>query len=246
MRGKIGIAISTCSKRPQYFLTVLAKIKRYRPKNSVIVIVEDFRDITIEDHDLTRGYVKHHFKNQVGIPTVKNKCIELLYDQGCEHFFLFDDDVYPIHEHWCQPYINSEYDHLCYTFLENRNDVLLRDYTSSYKTHLLANGCMMYMSKKCIDTIGGFDTEFGLGKFEHVEYSRRAYNAGVIPYPFIDVAYSDKLFISLDDPKHRLEDMQRTFTDEEQIHLASINSSKFYNKMNDKQFKNYKSCQKKQ
>jgi len=81
---RIGIAISTCN-RYDIFKRCYDEVKRFAPLNSVIVVVDDASDKPVPE-------ATFRFNQNVGIARVKNKCFELLYDEGCEHFFLFDDD----------------------------------------------------------------------------------------------------------------------------------------------------------
>lgn len=220
--NKIGVAITTYN-RPDIFPETCKRISELLPDNAEIVFVEDNGN-----DDLSTPHF-HTFNRRVGIPAAKNKCIELLMALDCDHLFLFDDDTYPLMPDWHLPYINSPFDHMCYTFLPPQ----FRDF--SHKYHELGNGCMLYMTKRCIEKIGGFDTDFGLGKFEHVEYSRRAYNANLIPRPFIDVIGSEKLIYCMDQNS----EFQRSMTDNERALLTAQNSHKFYDKMNDSHFKPY-------
>lgn len=220
--NKIGVAITTYN-RPNIFRKNYEKTRELLPNGAHLVFVEDNGSVR------QSGKYCHVFNKRVGIPAAKNKCIELLMSLDCDHLFLFDDDTYPLVTGWHLPYINSPFDHMCYTFLQPQ----FRDFRHKY--HELGNGCMMYMTKRCIEKIGGFDTDFDLGKFEHVEYSRRACNADLIPRPFIDVIGSEKLLYCMDQNP----DFQRSMTDNERVFLTAKNANKFYDKMNDKQFKPY-------
>jgi GT2 family glycosyltransferase len=44
------------------------------------------------------------------------------------------------------------------------------------------DGVFLMFSREAIETLGGFDTDFGLMGMEHVFYARRAIVAGLIPY----------------------------------------------------------------
>jgi len=67
------------------------------------------------------------------------------------------------------------------------------------KIHLHPNGVMLYISKKCIDKVGGFDERYGLYGGEHVDFSTRIHNCGLTPYgKFLDVVNSDQFFYAVD------------------------------------------------
>jgi len=180
----ISICVTT-RNRPESFYLVLERIKQHTNCEYQLVIVDDASDVPYCD-------TSYRFETRSGIPAVKNKCLELAkYD----HTFLFDDDTYPLSEGWYLPYINSGKEHLCYTFLTafKRKD--------GFKYHTLGNGCMLYITRKCIDTIGGFDWSYGLGKYEHVDFSRRIFNAGLTESIFMDVENSSDLLYCMDQKK---------------------------------------------
>lgn len=161
------------------------------------------RIFVIDDaSDLAYCYADHRFDERVGIPRAKNKCLELAMDWDADHVFLADDDVYPLCDDAINPYIESGANHLCYTFMPHYA------VDGQFKIHVLGNGCMMYFTREAIETVGGFDTAYGIGKYEHVDLSRRIHNAGLTPHRFMDVIGGDKLFHAMDE-RHEIE---RTLT----------------------------------
>lgn len=80
----IGIAITT-RNRYEIFKKTYDEMKKHAPKNSVIVVVDDASTTPCPE-------ATYRFTENVGIARAKNKCFELLYKAGCEHFFLFYDD----------------------------------------------------------------------------------------------------------------------------------------------------------
>ena len=224
MNDKIAICIST-RNRPEAFDMCLREWVIYVPwsPNVAYFVVDDASDIPYCNPD-------YRFSSRVGIPTVKNKCLELAMDWGAEHIFLCDDDVYPISDYALAPYINSPFKHLCYTFLPHTRIV------DRHKYHALGNGCMMYIHRSIVEKIGGLDTRLGLGKFEHVQYGYRVHAAGLITHPFIDVLGSDKLFHAMDERNEVI----RTFTGEEQRQLLAKNRAHYYKTRNLTDFIPYK------
>lgn len=190
---KIGIGV-TIHNRNETARVTIENINKYKPINSKVIIVDDASEVPFEG-------ASFRFNTNVGISVAKNKCLELLDD--CDYIFLFDDDCYPIVKDWYKPYINSGYNHLCYTF-----DTLYNG-TPNGNTKLSSNikdlnvfakpcGCMLFFTKKCIETAGGFSKEFDKYAYEHVELSNRIYNLGLTPEKYIDVKNSNELFYSLD------------------------------------------------
>ncbi len=204
----ISICITT-RNRPESFALVLERIKQHTHVPHQLIVVDD-----ASEEPYCSGDAVFRFNKRAGIPAAKNKCLELAkYD----HIFLFDDDTYPIADEWYLPYINSGKEHLCFTFLPafKRKD--------GFSYHTLGNGCMLYVTRKCIDTIGGFDWDYGLGKYEHVDFSRRIHNAGLTESIFMDVIGSDKLLYCMDQKK----EIQRSFTSREMTSLLSSGSKRF-------------------
>lgn len=207
----IGIGITTFN-RPKVFQETLEKHLKYLPDGAKLVVVEDA-------HTKCQPYVDspdHRFSQRAGIPKSKNKCLELL--DGCDDVFLFDDDTFPTADGWHLPYVNGEYKHMCYTFAYPTNYSV-----GMYNYHHLANGCMMYIHRSVITRIGGFDENFGIGKYEHVQYSNRAHACGLIPHPFISPRTEKKIHCLDENKTH-----ERTLEGTEINSLLSENREHFY------------------
>lgn len=214
----ISICITT-RHRPESFNLVLESIKKHTNCEYQLAIVDDASEAPYCD-------ATYRFENRSGIPSAKNKCLELAkYD----HIFLFDDDTYPIVDGWYLPYINSGKEHLCFTFLTafKRKE--------GFKYFTLGNGCMLYVTRKCIDTIGGFDWNYGLGKYEHVDFSRRIHNSGLTESVFMDVENSSELLYCMDQKK----EIQRSFTPVEMRTLLNSGSKHFRKNRLSKEYIDY-------
>ncbi len=224
METRIAVCVSTYN-RLDAFKTCIRHHRMHRVKDAAFFVVEDGGAT-----ESVGGWADHRFPERIGIPRVKNRCLELAMDWGADHIFLFDDDCFPIADDWHLPYIQSGQNHLCYTFLQSVGKV------DGLKIHALGNGCMMYFTRHCIETVGGFDTDFSLGKFEHTELSHRIHNAGLTPYVFMDVIGSDKLFHSMDEH----DEVLRTMTNAEMDAQMKRNAPLFNAKRNDRHFKPYR------
>lgn len=167
--------------------------------------------------------------NQKGIAKAKNMCLALLDD--CEHIFLFDDDCYPITKGWFIPYIIAQEGQLSYTF--NRKIVSQYFGLTEYE---LPCGCMLYINRKCLDVVGGFDTDFEGYGYEHVNYSQRVYNAGLTSAKYLDITGSDKLIHSMDE--HR--EVKSSVSQLERGQGIQINRHLFMKNRNSQEWKPYK------
>lgn len=189
---KIGIGITTHNRHVNAE-KCLSEVKRLAPKGAKIVIVDDASDVPFKD-------ATFRFRHNVGIAGAKNKCLELLDD--CDYVFLFDDDTWPKADNWWQTYIDSGIHHLSFTFDRlvngalNGNGVFKTE--DGLKYHYNPCGCVLFFTRECIEAVGGFNIGFGQYGNEHVDLSVRAYNAGMVPHPFMDVVNSIGLFHSLD------------------------------------------------
>ena len=215
------IAIST-RNRPDDLELCLMHWGEFCP-NIRVIIVDDASEPSYCDSD-------YRFSERVGIPRVKNKCIELCMLSGAEHIFLVDDDCYPIKHGGLERYIESGFKHMCYTFYDRGKKT-----KNGFVKHNVGNGCMMYFHRIIFETIGGFDTRFGLGKHEHNQMSHRCYYNGLIPHPYIDFYGSSEYFYCLDqEPGHI-----RSFSEEENLRLIKSGKKKYDNTFASKEFISY-------
>lgn len=195
---KIGIGITT-HNRYEIFKETYNKMNEFLPENSYLVVVDDCSDTPIKEST-------YRFNSNVGIAKSKNKCIELLYDAGCEHFFLFDDDCYPICSNWYKPYIDSGENHLNYIF-EKFSDTAqstLRDTCMIYDDGKIiayshTRGCMCYYRRICFDKAGGMSPIFGKWGYEHPDLSNRIFNLGLTKFRYMDIPNSNKYIYSRDE-----------------------------------------------
>jgi len=189
-RSNIGIAIST-HNRHEVLSRALEHQLKYLPAGALVVVIDDgsAKPVTVPD-----GVTLIRNNTATGIAAAKNRCIEALFDAGCDHLFLFDDDTWPISENWWLPYTSSPEPHLMYIW---GDDVYFRE--NGIRAHVRPKGCMLYVSPKAIDRVGGMDTEFGMWGFEHESWSDRIFNAGLTTCRYQDVENSSGLFYASDE-----------------------------------------------
>lgn len=223
---KIGVAITT-HNRYEVFKETYEKTKKLLPKGAKLVVVDDASETPCPE-------ATFRFDVNVGIATAKNKCFELLDD--CDHFFLFDDDCYPIDKDWWKPYVESEEAHFCYIFKDfvhnsiNDCQELYRDDKIIAYSH--ARGCMLYFKKVCLETIGGMDINYARWGFEHMDISNRIFNSGLTTFRYMDVVGSNKLIYSLDEQESVvttvMPDERRKYLIDGQKHYEKSLESKEY------------------
>lgn len=190
----IGIAI-TEHNRPDVFRECFATIKTNAPKDAVIEVIDDASDEPLPE-------ATYRFDTNVGIARAKNKCLELLYDKGVEHFFLLDSDVKILSPDVWEAYINAGQNHLMYIFSGKGNQTrgineIAR--TDKYIAYDHIRGCFLYANRKVIDTVGGFDTQFGRYYGEHTDWTARIHKAGLAPHKIMDIHGSSDYIYALDE-----------------------------------------------
>ena len=196
MGDRIGVAVTTRNRR-DVFERTLSEIRRLLPAGARLVVVDDASDEPVPEAD-------YRFEANAGVARAKNKCLELL--QGCDHLFLFDDDIFPVVPDWHLRYIESAEPHLMYIYpdrnpaFSGRGGPVIYD-DGSIRAYVHPRGSMLYFERRCLDTVGGFDPSFGGYGFEHPNLSERIHAAGLTSFKFADVVDSHQLFHCLDEVK---------------------------------------------
>lgn len=214
---KIALAITT-HNRYEVFSETYKNILKYLPKGSTLVVVDDGSDIPVPE-------ATFRFATAQGIAVAKNKCLELMGD--ADYYFMFDDDVYPKVKHWHLSYISTGLNHLCFSFDKLSNGksnarIKLHERNGIITWHEPC-GLMLFFTRKCLETVGGFDPAYGKWGYEHVGWSMRIHNAGLTPNPFMDVRNSLDLFYSYDWDQSA----KRSVSDQERAKCISPNKAKY-------------------
>ncbi|HID9374756.1 TPA: glycosyltransferase family 2 protein [Enterobacter cloacae] len=198
--ASIGIAITT-HNRPEVLKLAIEQHMKHLPSGALVVVVDDGSKpaaVVPDNVKLVR------LDPSGGIVASKNASITMLMDAGCEHFFLWDDDAWPIADNWHLPYIESPEPHLAYQFLDLAGPRKINDMTVLYRDgkHIAytgQRGVMLYYHRSAIDKVGGFDPVYGRGMYEHPDLALRIHNAGLTSWAFADVVGSEKLIHSMDE-----------------------------------------------
>lgn len=240
---KIAITITTYN-RPDVLLRGLAEQLKYMPEDaeSHIFIVDDGSTDPLSPELFDRPLVTYYqFKQNRGIAAAKNKCLELAEEWGADHIFLFDSDTWPRRSGWEKPYINSREPHLMYIFTkfatEDKNGHNLSDCVEIYRDSAIVaynhvRGCMLYIDRKVLDVVGGFDFRYGKAMYEHTDWSNRIHNAGLTSFRVMDVPNSQDLIYAMDEYREvpssisRLE-RQVGLRENHALHAASLTSREF-------------------
>ncbi|HCT9308238.1 glycosyltransferase family 2 protein [Citrobacter koseri] len=198
--NKIGIAITT-HNRPDVLAKSLEQHRKYLPPGAVVFVIDDGSNPPATAPGWC-NLIRHD--NSKGIVASKNASLECLMDSGCEHLFLWDDDAYAIADNWHVPYVESPEPHLAYQFLDlagprKLNDLAVLYSDDKHVAYTGQRGVMLYYHRSAIEKVGGFDSVYGRGMYEHSDLALRIHNAGLTTWAYADVIGSDKLIHSLDE-----------------------------------------------
>ncbi|EJL90230.1 glycosyltransferase family 2 protein [Pantoea sp. GM01] len=198
--SKIGIAISTHNRHDVLSRAIEHHLK-YLPSGALVVVVDDgsSKPVTVPD-----GVKLIRCNMSRGIVAAKNFSLEALINAGCEHLFLWDDDAWPIAGGWEQPYIESPEPHLAFQFQDfatgkKLNDIAVLYRDNKHVAYTGQRGVMLYYHRSAIEKVGGFDSIYERGMYEHSDLALRIHNAGLTSWAFADVVGSEKLIYSLDE-----------------------------------------------
>lgn len=203
---KTAICITTFN-RPEILLRGLVEQWKFLPAGAKIFVVDDG---STEKADMS-GFPAIEYvelPENVGIATAKNKCLELADEWGADHIFLFDSDTWPRKQGWEVPYIVSSEPHMMYIFTQfataGKNGHNLSDCVEIYRdskkvAYSHVRGCMLYLDRRVLDVVGGFDERYGKAMFEHTDFSNRIHNAGLTSFRVMDVPDSQSLIYSMDE-----------------------------------------------
>ncbi|EBY0801687.1 glycosyltransferase family 2 protein [Salmonella enterica subsp. enterica serovar Berlin] len=208
--ARIGIAITT-HNRADVLKRALAQHKQFLPHGSLVVVIDDGSvpvAVVPEDVQLIRN------DKSLGIVASKNASLTALVDAGCEHLFLWDDDAWPIADGWHLPYIESPEPHLAYQFLDlagrnKLNDMAVLHRDDKHIAYTGQRGVMLYYHRSAIAKVGGFDTVYGRGMYEHPDLALRIHNAGLTSWAFADVVGSSALIHSMDEHEEGMRSIPR-------------------------------------
>lgn len=223
---RIAVSITT-HNRYDIFKESYEKIKSLLPDNATLFVVDDGSEIPVKE-------ATFRFNTPNGIAAAKNKCFELA--EGYDYHFAFDDDVYPLIKDWHLPYIESGLNHLCFTFDKFSNGKPNGRIKVGQDGNIIKYkepcGCMNFYTKACFDKVGGMDVAFGRWSYEHVGHSMRIHNAGLTPYPFMDLENSLDIFYSFDWDQTTLRSVdagtrKRLASKNEAKYRSEIKSSKY-------------------
>lgn len=188
IEGKRIVVAITTRNRPEVFDVCLAHFKTFRSTSlpTTYLILDD--ESSEENRALNEAVARRHgfwdnyqyVEPRMGIARAKNECLRRSYDAG-DFFFLFDDDAFPRKAGWERLYIDKSVTHQCHHLLYCAD---VGPYVTVGDTHGISEynaplGVLMFMTKKCLEVVGGFNEDFGIYGNEHIKYTNRVHASGL-------------------------------------------------------------------
>jgi GT2 family glycosyltransferase len=237
-KNKIGLGIITCD-RPDFFKKCLASVRNNY--NLDIVVVDDGLDAVVDE---TFEFASIKTSGKIGVGAAKNKALDYLNKNGCEHLFLMEDDIEIKNHIVFDLYINASKStgikHFNFGLHGNHNlsptgSPIVRkvvNYPDNTKVLLYPNilGAFSYYHKDTLDSVGYMDEQF-YNALEHVDHTYQIIKAGYHP-PFRWFADVEGVDACLKDivPDHQQskirsqEDFMKSFMEN---HEKFMNKNKF-------------------
>jgi hypothetical protein len=169
---RIGIGVTTTPNRQKHLEMWYKQFDKFKPKNYHLHIHDDA-----------------HYK---GVAHSKNNNLYTIRD--ADYIFLFDDDCFPIKDKWWEYFIESGQQHLLY--LQPSHGLIKRD--NELEHYMNCGGVFMFMTKKVVETVGYFGTNYGRYGFEHAGYSNRIFKAGLTDSPYQQLKDTGKYIFAID------------------------------------------------
>jgi GT2 family glycosyltransferase len=200
--GRSGIGITTYN-RPDICQYTLEQIRRYPDGVDRVIVVSDGTPLdqaALPDMDGLHVEIIQHAERR-GVAAAKNSCLYALQD--CDYLVLLDDDTFPYRADWMHRMIRasdlSGVQHFQYFPEQIEADYLAKypEYAAIWRkdydgipvvSRRMIAGPMLFLTRRVLQTIGGFAPYPGKWGFEHAGWSQRISRAGFCA-PFRPYAY---------------------------------------------------------
>lgn len=208
---RIGVGIITY-KREQFFKNCYNSIPWNKVDIAVIVNdgpAYDLEELGVKLNEKTT-LIQH--EQNCKLAKTKNDALKFLYDSGCEHIFIIEDDTVIVDKDVFSKYIEAsqstgilhlnygpgspfnrrqdtsiQYDlhnrHLCKQDTEPLPRMVIDYGSTKIALYTHTVAAFVYYHRKCLELAGFMDEDFNENAWEHVEHTYRIIKAGLHP-PF--------------------------------------------------------------
>ena len=203
---KIGVGVITCGVRPLHSL------------------LEPAGAVTATFTDLGRR----------GVAYSRNEVLHQLYAEGCDYFFLFDDDCYPVMPGWAEYFIAQSQEHgLDFLALPEifKSALLASDREINYWDS--AVGCFSFQTRAMVERVGYYNEAYIRYGYEDAgrnDRVRRAMGCAGYPSPIRASAYIHSQDVFGEHPKPNMtpEAKNAAIVANRSIWLAELASPQLY------------------
>ena len=201
MADRTGVGIITCN-RPDFLNNLLKSLEGCRYDELVVVNDGD----SLPDLDIPTSHTLLQNETNLGVGKSKNRAMQYLLDNDCDHLFLLEDDVFIKDKNVFKKYIdvseaiNVKHLNYCLHGQDNKinnkpNPRIILD-IKGIRVALYFNiyGALSYYHRDVIEDVGFMDEEY-YNAMEHVDHTMRCIQKGYHP-PFrwfVDIENSNQL-----------------------------------------------------
>ena len=206
MTDSVGIAFITCNREDFLRQSVDSFSEDISNLNNPYVII-------VNDGKPLQGDFNNVFNNKknLGVGKTKNIALKKLYDKGCNHIFIIEDDIIKnkggsknVFEEYIKYSLATGIQHFMFGYHgpANKGNISkgsplprsIFEYSDEIRVllNLHCVGAFCYYSARCISEVGYMDENYN-NAFEHVDHSYMTAKADMIPgywwWPDIDKSY---------------------------------------------------------
>lgn len=183
-------------------------------------------------------YHVHTDAERLGPGHARNAALRRLYDSGCTHMFVFDDDCYPVMAGWERYFVEQAEATGIGFFLmpEFFKDRIVGH--AGAEVFMWDGGLVQFAmyTRPLLETVGGFNTAYDRYGFEDSAYIVRALRSGLAgpgagyPSPLRTLAYIHSMDVYAENPTPNIsaEDKQAYIRKNEPIYRDEINGGRLH------------------
>lgn len=153
---------------------------------------------------------------------MRNACLRKFYDNGCDFIILFDDDTYPIRSGWID-YVVEQHklsgNHWFGIPDPFRDTVQSVQGEVVYWDNLI--GALSFYTRKLLDTVGGYNTQYIRYGYEDCGYQHRVRNSDLIKSEGMPSPLKLMTWIKAEDVLHCVS--QQNMSQEEKQYYIDLN-----------------------
>jgi len=184
----IGLGLTTYN-RPDYLKQSLQSVidNNFGGAYNVYIVDDCSDEIYKDEYDAIfeeakkKGIIVLRNRSNKGVAHSKNRLLQRMIDDGCEHLFLMEDDILMTNNNTCHKYMAYATQHNIHHLnfaLHGTMNKGRRSYYKGITVYPECVGAFSYYTKEVIDKVGFMDEAFK-NAWEHVEHTYRIAKEGM-------------------------------------------------------------------